>query len=286
MSRSPGPGAPGARARPAPTPLAGPPLARGRTAEVYAWRDGEVVKLFYDWCPSHWPQHEADVHRAVARTPLPIPRLLDVIEIDGRPGIVYERADGPSMLSQCSTNPWRILDAARQLAELHAEIHRQDGSPFHSLKETLAASIGRAETLPSDLRERVLQQLDRLPDAGALCHFDFHPDQVLLTAHGPVIIDWTTARRGHPLADVARTSILFRFSRVASAGPALRAAVALWRGLFLRTYLAHYLEINPCAARQQIATWMVPVAAGRLDERIEGETEPILRFIKSRLATQ
>jgi hypothetical protein len=27
----------------------GQPIARGRTAEIYAWHSGQVLKLFYDW---------------------------------------------------------------------------------------------------------------------------------------------------------------------------------------------------------------------------------------------
>jgi hypothetical protein len=30
----------------------GPLLALGRTAEVYAWQDNQVLKLFYAWCRS------------------------------------------------------------------------------------------------------------------------------------------------------------------------------------------------------------------------------------------
>ncbi len=38
-------------------------IARGRTAEVYAWQDHQVLKLFYDWCPAPWIKHEVDIGR-------------------------------------------------------------------------------------------------------------------------------------------------------------------------------------------------------------------------------
>jgi aminoglycoside phosphotransferase (APT) family kinase protein len=64
----------------------------------------------------------------------------------------------------------------------------------------------------------VLEGLERLPQGAALCHFDFHPDQVLMTQRGPVVIDWMTAFRGHPLADVARSCVLLSFGQAPNSG--------------------------------------------------------------------
>ena len=30
------------------------PIALGRTAEIYAWQERFVLKLYHDWCPPHW----------------------------------------------------------------------------------------------------------------------------------------------------------------------------------------------------------------------------------------
>jgi len=139
------------------------------------------------------------------------------------------------------------------------------------------------EKLPPDLKTGVLRLLETLPNGNALCHFDVHPGQVLITAKGPVIIDWMTAYQGHPLADVARTCIILRVGQVPGAGWAMRAFVNLWRGLFYRTYIARYLELHPGVTGDAVTTWMVPVAAGRLNEKIPGEQEPLLNFIQSHL---
>jgi hypothetical protein len=268
------------------TPLPGPLIARGRTAEVYAWQEGQILKLFYDWCPPDWAQHEIDIGRAIAAIPLPTPKLIDALKIEGRQGIIYERVDGPTMLQLTNTRPWLLFRLARQLAELQTQIHRQDGSGLPPLRPSLTATIQHVENLPPDLKAGVLRLLDKLPDQRTLCHFDFHPGQVIITAKGPVIIDWMTAYQGHPLADVARTSIILRVAQVPGAGWAMRVIVNLWRGLFSGTYLAHYLELHPGVTRDEITTWMVPVAAGRLKENIPGEQEPLLGIIQSYLPGQ
>lgn len=145
-------------------------------------------------------------------------------------------------------------------------------------------NIQRVETLPSDLKNRVLQLLDELPDGVALCHLDFHPEQVIVTKEGSFIIDWMTACQGHPLADVARTIVILTVGQSPTANRAMRLIASIFRGSFRRAYLSQYLQLNPQQAYVDIQTWMIPVAAGRLREDIPGERERLLKIIQSHLA--
>jgi hypothetical protein len=49
------------------------PIAFGRTAEVHAWKDGWVLKLFHDWFPEESVRYEAELARAVQAAGLPVP---------------------------------------------------------------------------------------------------------------------------------------------------------------------------------------------------------------------
>lgn len=51
-----------------------------------------MLKLFRAWCPADWVEYEAQVARTVHRTGLVVPAVGDVVEVEGRWGIVYERA--------------------------------------------------------------------------------------------------------------------------------------------------------------------------------------------------
>jgi aminoglycoside phosphotransferase (APT) family kinase protein len=261
-------------------------IARGRTAEVFAWQANQVCKLFYAWCPLGWIQHEIEVVRVVASMSLPIPRLIDTVEIEGRRGIIYERVDGPSLLSVAQAKPWLLFHLARQFAELHSEVHKRAGNGLLGVRASLSTTIRQVATIPPDLKTDALSLLASFADDNKLCHGDFHPGQVLMTSAGPVIIDWMTAQQGHPLADVARTTIILTIGKDPHAGQALRAFINLWRGLFYRTYLARYLELHPGYTMNEIRIWMVPMAAGRLKEDIQGEQEQLLAYIRSHKLTQ
>ena len=261
-------------------------IAKGRTAEVYAWQDNQVLKLFYDWCPADWIQREVEIGRRLSTTSLPTPKLLDGVSLDGRQGIIYQRVEGRSMLRLLSTKPWLLSRLARQFAELHSDIHTHSGASFVPLRSSLEASITQTDSLSTQIKREVLNLLGHFPDGTALCHFDFHPDQVMITPRGPMILDWMTACQGDPVADVARTSVLVTFGQAPYMNRFMRNLINLVRGAFYRSYLSRYLELHPQVTQGEVEAWMIPVAAARLKEDIPGEQQPILEFIRRSLQEQ
>ncbi len=257
-------------------------IARSGTAEVYAWHDGQVLKLFYDWCPAEWKEHEASNARAVSATNLPLPKFIDTVQIQGRQGIIYERVNGPSMLTVMSSKPWWIARLARSFAELHTQVHKQSGDGLSPVRIALRKAIASASP-SAQLQAAALEGLDQLPDGTALCHFDFHPDQVLMTTRGPVIIDWMTAVQGDPVADIARTSLLLRVGQPPNVNWWQSRLIDFARDRFYQAYLRRYFELNPDVNRTRIDAWMIPVAAARLNEGVAGEREPLLELIQSLL---
>jgi aminoglycoside phosphotransferase (APT) family kinase protein len=263
--------------------IVGELIAEGRTSEVYAIDDGRVLKLFYDWCPTHWISHEVAVAEIVSSLPLQTPKIIGPCEYKARQGIIYERVTGPTMLKLSVKKPWLVFRFARLFAELQTEIHKQETNSLFSLRESLMKDIEQLDDLPRDLKPRVLDLIHTLPDGNALCHYDFHPDQVLFTDKGPVVIDWMTAKQGHPLGDVARTCIILKFGQMPYTSCTVRILISLWRGLFYRAYLSRYLALHSGVTMKAIHNWMVPVAAARLNEKIPSEHKPLLRFIRAHL---
>ena len=176
---------------------------RGFTAEIYAWKEGWILKLFNQGISRAAVEHEANKTRIVHATGLPVPAVGEIIEIEDRYGMELERVDGISMLDALTKSPWKYPALARQLAELHAEMHTRRVPELPALSETLARKINRAEKLPENVRQAALKALEQLPEDDRLCHGDFHPGNILLSGRGPVIIDWIDCSRGRPILDVA-----------------------------------------------------------------------------------
>jgi tRNA A-37 threonylcarbamoyl transferase component Bud32 len=242
-------------------------IGRGRTADIYRWGSERVLKLYKEDMPGHVVQQEYNLTRAACTAGLPVPETYELVEIDGLHGIIFKRLEGPSLLNSIAMHPWKMVAHARQLAELHVRIHACVALPeLPSQRQAVEKAIISSQDLSQALKEKILARLAVLPEGNALCHGDFHPDNILMTARGPVIIDWMTATRGNPLADVCRTSILLQTGGLPAGAPLhMRVLLPILRFMLEEIYFYRYTQLCP-ASRQQVAAWQIPLMAARLRE--------------------
>jgi hypothetical protein len=103
-------------------PQLGERVGAGAMSEVFAWDEGRVVKLFlaaYDFAV----ERELECARAVNQAGIASPAVHDVVEVDGRRGIVYDRVDGPTLLDQLLRAERSPRDVGRTLAAVHLAMH-------------------------------------------------------------------------------------------------------------------------------------------------------------------
>jgi Ser/Thr protein kinase RdoA (MazF antagonist) len=177
-----------------------PLLARGRDADVFDRGDGTVLRRYRT---RDVPPHEVEVMRYVASHGYPVPT---VVAVSGR-DLILERIDGPEMQTRLEDGTLGIADAAAQLAELHGRLHELEAPPW--LREL-------------DGGDRVL-------------HLDLHPRNVLLTAGGPVVIDWANAARGPAALDPAMAIAIF-----ASVRASFPASARGPMDAFVRAFASHF----------------------------------------------
>jgi aminoglycoside phosphotransferase (APT) family kinase protein len=235
-------------------------IDRGFCSDVFAWGDGRVLKLLHPWVLPEIADREFVATRAVHAAGLPAPAAYDVIEVEGRRGIIFERVNGVSLLAYTQKRPWAIFQAVRELADLHAAIHRvaaPDGLPL--LRDRIAARIEAGDATDAD-KQAARDQLAALPGGNVICHGDFHPANVLITARGFKVIDWSSASRGNPIGDVACTSRLLRTAHLPPWAPGymhflLRCLRQTMHGSYLNRYFRHH-----AGSRGQIDAWQAPIA--------------------------
>ena len=252
-------------------------IATGRTAEIFAWGDSDkyVIKLPRDGFTNGMIEYEASITQQLTPLGLPMPAMIETVQVGERVGIVYERVHGLELGKQLEARPWMLFDIARRMADLHYKIHQYAAPLLPSCRERMRREIPEAD-LPDDLRAKILTALETLPDAENLCHYDFHPLNILATANGDVVIDWIAATHGHPFADVARTyiNILLWPPRKGLMDIVQRLVQYLMSTTYVRRYTQHQPTID-----KQWPAWIVCSAASRLAERIPGEREILLRII-------
>jgi aminoglycoside phosphotransferase (APT) family kinase protein len=258
-------------------------IGRGRTAVAYDIGDGRILKLFYDWFPRQAADQEAAIALSLNDSGLDVPRCYGREDVGSRPGIVYERIAGRSLLDRMGASPRDTPAIARTIANLQYSIHRVSTRDLPDQKAYIASAIDASKDLLGPRYARVLNALDALPTGDAVCHGDFHPGNVLEAGSRLVVIDWMTGTRGDPLADVARTWLLLRTPFMPDDTPVfMRALSGPLKGFFLNHWYRAYLAASG-ADRAAVMRWLPPLAAARLRENVPGERDWLLRLIDRNL---
>jgi len=255
-------------------------VGEGRTAQIFAWGEGKVLKLFYADAQPDWLEREFRATDVAFRAGIPVPHPYEIIEYEGRQGIVYERIKGVSGVTLFRRKPWLLVPLVRQVARLQAQTLQAAAPDLPPVRYALRSTIQRAVQggFPQPEANQILARLDALPDGDRLCHMDFHPDNVMQTSRGWVIIDWMNALSGPALADVARSSVILKVS-----GPPPGAPGGLM--LTLGSRLAYFVYSREIRAQlrfeeRDLQAWMLPVAAARLVENIPGERPRLIAILQ------
>ena len=107
-------------------------IAEGRTAEVFSFDRGKVVKLYRLGFHSENLHREAEKCDVAFRQGLPTPQVVDLIQLNGRQGIIFEECIGSTMGERLQNHPNDVVPMAELLAELHIRIHKCSGKGLPS----------------------------------------------------------------------------------------------------------------------------------------------------------
>jgi aminoglycoside phosphotransferase (APT) family kinase protein len=122
------------------------------------------------------PEREALVMRHARLHGYPVPEVFEITA----DALALERVEGPTMWEVAGGHPSTVRSHASLLAQLHRDLHEIDAP----------------EGLPA------------VGEGDRLLHLDLRPANVILSSSGPVVLDWTNARRGEPAFDVAVTWLI------------------------------------------------------------------------------
>ena len=256
-------------------------IGEGRTAQVFGFGEGRAVKLMREGFGSAALRLEAEKAAAAVKVGAPAPAVLGPIELEGRPGVIFERVDGPSMLGELVSGA-DAREMAKASADLHVRLFDCHTGGLPDVKELLAERIDEASGLSPNERHLAKQRLLLLPDGDSVLHGDFHPGNIHLTQDGPVLIDWIDSSRGSPSADVARTLLLVSDSALPLDIPNREELVGVVNR-FRRAYFAQITGRRGLEA-EAIEAWALPVAAARLSEGITHQEEDLRSRIRTLLA--
>ena len=147
------------------------------------------------------PDEEVAIIQLVRANGFPTPEVIS----HAGPDLVLERVDGPTMRAALERDVSQLAVHATTLAELHRRLHAIAAPPW----------------------------LEPIGAGDSVLHLDLHPENVLIGARGPQVIDWANARRGHWADDVAQTVVIL-------AGALVPEPIAAAVPVFVDAFLARF----------------------------------------------
>lgn len=180
-------------------------IAAGRASEIFDLGDGRVLRRFLHGGDA--PREAVVMEHARARG-YPVPAVHEVRD----DGLVLALIEGRTMTDDLLARPERTDEHARLLASLHRQLHELEPPPG----------------------------LSQDGEGKALLHLDLHPNNVILSPSGPVVVDWTNAARGLPALDPAMIWTIL--APLPQAAPFLAAFLAEFDAAELRAALPRAIE--------------------------------------------
>ena len=251
-------------------------IATGRTSDVFEYGSSQVIKVPRPDVPEHWVAIEAELTSIVHERGLPAPAVEDIVTINDRRCVVFERVHGVPMWEHMVADPTAVDRLVDELVAVQRTIHSAGIPPgIPDLIARTARKIEACEPSNADERREAIRLLEAAPRGAALLHGDLHPGNILMTTSGLVVIDWFDAAIGHPIADVARSLLLMapRFETIdlfhlPGATPALVGRI---HARFLDNW-SETIEMLEDA----LALWEPILALARISEGAHADPAPLL----------
>ena len=228
------------------------------------YRDGnQCIKVFDEHFSKADVLNEALNQARIEETGLNVPRVLKVTLVNGRWAIVTDFVEGKTLEQLMRENPDKLDEYLDLFVDLQLTMHEKTCPLLNKLKDKMDRKINETD-LDATTRYELHARLAGMPRHKKVCHGDFNPSNIIITADGtPYIIDWAHATQGNASADAARTYLLFCLNNDV-------AVAKKYLDLFCR---------KSNTARQYVQKWMPIVAASQSVKGNPHEREFLLSWV-------
>ncbi len=227
-------------------------------------QEGDTVLKIFDMRYSKADVLNEALNQARAEeTALHVPKILEVLKIDGKWAIRTEFVPGKTLKQLMDENPEKMSEYLELMVDLQMQMHRQSSPLMTKLKEKMIRKIAQTD-LDATTRYELNMRLDGMPKHKKVLHGDFNPSNIIIAEDGtPYIIDWSHATQGNASADVARTYLLFRLEG---------------KDDLAEEYLNLFCKKSD-TAKQYVQKWMPIVAASQSVKGKPEEREFLLSWV-------
>lgn len=244
----------------------GEPLFTSRSSQIFAWQGNTLLKLFRSGVDAELIRSEEINTTETYEKGVSLVKCHGHVQVDDRTGIIIERVEGKTLISLAGSKPLTAFKVPSLMAELQLKMHNTHTDKIRSYKNFVldALEAKSLSFLTAEEKLSAISKLSALPDGDSILHFDYHPDNIMSDGKTATIIDWMTAARGAPAADVAATLYLLNEGEmIPGLSKAVAAILETIRKTICKKYYAAYKK-KTGMTDADVAPWRLPFLIFRL----------------------
>jgi hypothetical protein len=262
------------------------PHFQSRSSQIFSWSGNTLLKLFHeDIAPDLIRNEEINTTEAFEKGITKV-KCYGQATLDGRTGLILEKVEGKTLIALTTSNPGMAFRIPRLMAELQIQMHQTHTDKIRSYRQMVLDALDSEPLsfLTEQEKAAAVSRISRMPDGDSILHLDYHPDNIMSDGKTATIIDWMTAARGVPAADVAATLYLLNEGEMI---PGLNRVLAMVleqvRRHICSKYYSAYKE-KTGLTDAEVAQWRLPFLIVRLGVwNIKSEVDLLQRKIRAEL---
>lgn len=270
-------------------------LGSGAGSDVFEYGPDKVCKLYVEKYDRSLAEYEYNKTQMAYDSGLPTPKLYDIIEHEGRFGIVMERIHGKSYMSvlmehitvshqkgagnaEIFHSPV-VADMIHDTARILYSLHQKECALAETAQDALQRHCLYYPELNPEEKAQVMELISRLETGTSVCHGDPNPGNLLLTESGIAVIDWINCVKGCPYYDLMEYSV----EALEDIPEYIADFLSEYQGQFTAEFFAAYRSLSDFDEKD-LEKWRIPM----LVSKTGGNNPPrkqarLLRDIRERL---
>lgn len=195
-------------------------IGAGACGECFRVDDETIVKLYY----SHIAPDEIEREKALAKKAfvmgVPTAISYDIVEADGRTGVMYELINSKTLCELIRDDPDRLeeyVDMYVDVCKSVGSIHTSDPE-IPSFKELNRADILKVTELTDGEKDYLYRFIDLVPDGDTCIHGDLNINNIMVQGGECCLIDMGEFSTGTSMFDISRIIFSMSYSNAGDEG--------------------------------------------------------------------
>ena len=259
---------------------AGKRIGLGRSSEVYEYGADKILKLYLKEHPYDIVKWEYDKLSDAKNHNVPVPAVYELIEYNGRFGIVMERIYGESLWGIMTEHIVKmggenrisngvsdlITDSIKRTAHALYSVHSVKADLMDSSHAIYTRAVHYNKHITDNEKRTVLNILDSLPKSTAVCHGDPNPGNILISVDKTAFIDWMFVGTGNPMYDIAEYIITTRYLYLnpTEINPRIIKFMGKYSEEMINIFFTEYTSISGLEITDT-DKWLIPLLVNRLN---------------------